>query len=165
MGADRGRQRTGAEAQYTKLKLAAGLSQRVTLADDVYLFSSQWYGQYSRDPLPGVEWVSLTERSAVRGFKRGTLSADNGWYWQNTLSRPLSWRAFTVTPRIGLDAGRVLSNAGDQGWQSGVGAVAGVTLSTASAQLDIEVGRARAISNNNFPGQSTQLLTRFSYSF
>ena len=165
LSADRGRQRTGAEAQYTKLKHSAGVSQRVTLADDVYLFNAQWYGQYSRDPLPGVEWVSLTERSAVRGFKRGTLSADNGWYWQNTLSRPLRWRAFTVTPRIGLDVGRVLSNAGDQGWQSGVGAVAGVTLSSASAQLDIEVGRARAISNNNFPSQSTQLLTRFSYSF
>ncbi|QPR29462.1 ShlB/FhaC/HecB family hemolysin secretion/activation protein [Edwardsiella hoshinae] len=165
LGADRGRLRTGAEAQYTKLKLAASWTQRFALCAADYRFTSQWYGQYSRDALPGVEWISLTERSAVRGFKRGTLSADNGWYWQNTLSRPLTWRALTLTPRIGVDVGRVRANTGHQGWQSGVGAVAGVTLAVTSAQLDIEVGRARALSNNYFPGQSTQLLTQFSYSF
>ncbi|WP_077999757.1 ShlB/FhaC/HecB family hemolysin secretion/activation protein [Edwardsiella tarda] len=165
LGADRGRLRTGAEAQYTKLKLAASLSQGFTLLGADYRFSSQWYGQYSRDPLPGIEWISLTDHSAIRGFKRGSLSADNGWYWQNTLLRPVTWRALTLTPRLGVDVGRVRSSIGQQGWQSGVGAVAGVTLNVMSAQLDIEVGRARALANHNFPKQSTQLLTQFSYSF
>ena len=70
-----------------------------------YQLNNLFYGQYSRDPLPGVEWLSLTDRSAVRGFSRSTQSGDNGWYLQNTLSRSFNLGAATLTPRLGADVG------------------------------------------------------------
>ena len=86
-GADRHPSSVHLDSQFTKGKLFANLSQRLHLGEATYQLNNLFYGQYSRDPLPGVEWLSLTDRSAVRGFSRSTQSGDNGWYLQNTLSR------------------------------------------------------------------------------
>jgi hemolysin activation/secretion protein len=125
----------------------ANLNQRLQLAGATYQLSNLLYGQYSRDRLPGVEWLSLTDRSAIRGFSRSTLSGDNGWYLQNTLSRSFTLGQSSLTPRIGGDVGRVLPRDNrPSGWQSSAGLSAGVTLRYQRAMFDVEASRGWLLS-------------------
>ncbi|MFN6887150.1 ShlB/FhaC/HecB family hemolysin secretion/activation protein, partial [Proteus mirabilis] len=73
---------------FTKVKLFANWYQRFSLWHSTFLFNSTFLGQYSHDTLPGVEWLSLTDKNAIRGFDQSTLSGDNGGYLRNTLSYP-----------------------------------------------------------------------------
>ncbi|MDW5502624.1 ShlB/FhaC/HecB family hemolysin secretion/activation protein [Pseudomonas lundensis] len=154
------------DAQFTKGKLFANLNQRFTLAGSTYQLSNLLYGQYSRDRLPGVEWLSLTDRSAIRGFSRSTLSGDNGWYLQNTLSRSFSLGQSTLTPRLGGDVGRVLPRDNrPSGWQSSAGLSAGATLRYQRAIIDVEASRGWLLSSHAMPDDPIQVLARFSYTF
>lgn len=154
------------DAQFTKGKLFANLTQRFTLAGSGYQLSNLLYGQYSRDRLPGVEWLSLTDRSAIRGFSRSTLSGDNGWYLQNTLSRSFNLGQSTLTPRVGGDVGRVLPRDNrPSGWQSSAGLSAGATLRYQRAIIDIEASRGWLLSSHTMPDDPIQVLARFSYTF
>ncbi|MGQ8708924.1 ShlB/FhaC/HecB family hemolysin secretion/activation protein [Serratia sp. TSA_198.1] len=165
-GADRHAAAGLPDAQFTKGKLFANLSQRVQLAGSTYQLSNLLYGQYSRDNLPGVEWLSLTDRSAIRGFSRSTLSGDNGWYLQNTLSRSFNLGQSTLTPRVGADVGRVLPRDNrPSGWQSSAGLSTGATLRYQRAILDIEASRGWILSGHPIPDDPIQLLARFSYTF
>ncbi|MBD2809312.1 ShlB/FhaC/HecB family hemolysin secretion/activation protein [Xenorhabdus sp. Vera] len=153
------------ESQFTKGKLFVNLSQRLTLGGETYQLNNLFYGQYSRDPLPGVEWLSLTDRSAVRGFRRSTQSGDNGWYLQNTLSHSVNLGPTTLTPRVGADVGRVLPRQDNSGWRSSAGLSTGATLHYQRVLLDIEVSRGWILSNHATPEDPIQVLARFSYTF
>lgn len=153
------------DSQFTKSKLFVNLNQRLHLGDATYQLNNQFYGQYSRDNLPGVEWVSITDRNAVRGFSRSTLSGDNGWYLQNTLSRSFNLGATTLTPRIGADIGRILPRQNNSGWRSSAGLSTGATLRYQQALVDLEVSRGRILSNHQTPEDPVLVLTRFSYTF
>ncbi|ANI29071.1 hemolysin activation protein [Yersinia entomophaga] len=153
------------DAQFTKAKMFATLSQRFSLWEQPYQLTHLFYGQYSRDPLPGVEWLSLTDRSAVRGFSRNTLSADNGWYLQNTLSRPMTLGNASLTPRIGVDVGRVQAHRDAVGWQSNMGLSAGVSFKYSQAVVDLDVSRGWLLSDQKSPTDPIQVLARLSYSF
>ncbi|QXI37491.1 ShlB/FhaC/HecB family hemolysin secretion/activation protein [Pseudomonas xantholysinigenes] len=64
--------------------------------------------QYSRDLLPAVEQVQLTDHTAVRGFRQHTMAGASAAVWRNTLSQPLplDWaRPLQMRPSIGLDIG------------------------------------------------------------
>lgn len=165
-GADRQGGAALPDPQFTKGKLFANLNQRVQLAGATYQLSNLLYGQYSRDRLPGVEWLSLTDRSAIRGFSRSTLSGDNGWYLQNTLSRSFTLDQSSLTPRIGGDVGRVLPRDNrPSGWQSSAGLSAGVTLRYQRAMFDVEASRGWLLSSHSMPDDPIQVLARFSYTF
>ncbi|AJI90097.1 ShlB/FhaC/HecB family hemolysin secretion/activation protein [Yersinia pestis] len=151
------------DSQFTKAKTSITSNHYFALFDDTYLFSNQFYGQYTRDRLPGVEWLSITDSSAIRGFSRNTLSADQGWYLQNTLSRRFTLGDATLTPRVGLDTGRLQQKP--QGWVSAMGLSAGVSLNYQNATLDIEASRGRLLSGPSKINDPTQILARFSYRF
>ncbi|BEO06033.1 ShlB/FhaC/HecB family hemolysin secretion/activation protein [Serratia marcescens] len=165
LGADRHPSSVHLDSQFTKGKLFANLSQRLHLGEATYQLNNLFYGQYSRDPLPGVEWLSLTDRSAVRGFSRSTQSGDNGWYLQNTLSRSFNLGATTLTPRLGADVGRILPRQDNSGWRSSAGLSSGATLRYRQALVDLEVSRGWILSNHATPEDPVQVLARFSYTF
>ncbi|CNI79862.1 ShlB/FhaC/HecB family hemolysin secretion/activation protein [Yersinia bercovieri] len=152
------------DSQFSKAKLAVTSNQYFKLFDDFYLFSNQFYGQYSHDRLPGIEWISITDSSAIRGFSRNTLSADNGWYLQNTLSHNIALGDITLTPRLGLDVGRIQQQQ-QQNWASAMGLSAGASINYRDLKLDIEVNRGRLLSATSPIKDPTQIMARFSYSF
>ncbi|MBS0056266.1 ShlB/FhaC/HecB family hemolysin secretion/activation protein [Yersinia sp. Marseille-Q3913] len=163
LGADHNLSARYQDSQFSKAKLAVTSNQYFKLFDDFYLFSNQFYGQYSHDRLPGVEWLSITDSSAIRGFSRNTLSADNGWYLQNTLSHNIALGDITLTPRLGLDIGRIQQP--QQNWASAMGLSAGASINYRDLKLDIEVNRGRLLSDTSPIKDPTQILARFSYSF
>ncbi|CAI0788188.1 Hemolysin transporter protein shlB precursor [Serratia entomophila] len=165
LGADRHPNAVHLDGQFTKGKAFVNLSQRLSLAGATYQLNNLFYGQYSRDPLPGVEWLSLTDRSAIRGFSRSTQSGDNGWYLQNTLSRSVNLGSVTLTPRLGADVGRVMPHQEKSGWNSSAGLSAGATLRYRHALADLEVSRGWILSESATPVDPIQVLARFSYTF
>ncbi|EBP7261159.1 ShlB/FhaC/HecB family hemolysin secretion/activation protein, partial [Salmonella enterica] len=114
---------------------------------------------------PGVEWLNLSDRGAVRGFSRSTLSGDNGWYLQNTLSRSFTLGTATLTPRLGADVGRILPRQDSSGWSSSAGLNSGVTWRYQQALVDLEVNHGWILSNHATPEEPVQVLARFSYTF
>ncbi|CNH50815.1 ShlB/FhaC/HecB family hemolysin secretion/activation protein [Yersinia kristensenii] len=163
LGADQNLSASYQDSQFTKTKATITSNQYFKLFDDFYLFSHQFYGQYTHDRLPGVEWLSVTDSNAVRGFSRNTLSADKGWYLQNTLSRNFSLGNTTITPRLGADIGRIQRSS--QGWSSAMGLSAGINVSYRDIKLDIEASRGHLLSGKSENKDPVQILARFSYSF
>ncbi|EKN3413234.1 ShlB/FhaC/HecB family hemolysin secretion/activation protein, partial [Yersinia enterocolitica] len=102
-GADQNLPANYQDSQFTKAKAVLTSQQYFKVFDDFYLFKNQFYGQYTRDRLPGTEWLTITDSNAIRGFSRNTLAADRGWYLQNTLSRNFTLGNTTITPRWGVD--------------------------------------------------------------
>ena len=154
--------------RFTKVKLFANWQQRFSLLDSTFLFNSVVIGQYSPDTLPGVEWLSLTDKSAIRGFDQSTLSGDNGGYLRHSLSYPYRINTFAMTPRIGLDAGRVQQHGNVEGWRSGYGISSGINFQYRQTQLDVEVAKGHLLyaqSNSNKTKDPTQVLVRFTYLF
>lgn len=150
---------------FTKSKMIINLNRRFHLFDSPYQFNSSLVGEYSRKKLMASERLSLTDRNAVRGFSRGSLSGDSGWYLKNTLSRYFWLGETTVIPRVGVDSGRVLSHGSKQGWQSNVGLSAGLALYYKSIQFDLEASRGFWLSDNNKRSEPVQYLLKSSYTF
>lgn len=163
LGADQGYSARHQDSQFTKAKAAITSRQYFKLFDDTYLLSNQFYGQYSRDRLPGIEWLSITDNNAIRGFSRNTLSADKGWYLQNTLSRNFTLRNTTITPRLGVDVGRIQQPS--QNWSSAMGFSTGINISYRDIKLDVEASRGHLLSGKSDSKDPINILARFSYSF
>lgn len=131
----------GPNPQFTKWKASLNWFQSLGLPGGPYQLNSALTGQTSRDYLPGVEQMDVSDASAVRGFRRNTLAGETGWSWRNTLSRRFELAGVGVTPRIGLDGGRVLPHRSVQQWQSIAGASLGLVFSYRKASLDLEYSR------------------------
>ncbi|MDC9582146.1 ShlB/FhaC/HecB family hemolysin secretion/activation protein [Xenorhabdus sp. PR6a] len=159
---------TDLNKQFTKGKLSANLQQRFTLFEVPYRFNSQFYAQYSQSGLPGVEWLNLTDRNAVRGFSQNGASADNGWYLRNTLSHSIPMGKGSLSLRTGVDIGQIKGHRSqDQdGWRSSAGLSAGLTLRYQQLVADVEISRGKLLSHQNrSTDEPMQLSTRFSYTF
>ncbi|CDG87983.1 ShlB/FhaC/HecB family hemolysin secretion/activation protein [Xenorhabdus bovienii] len=152
--------------QFTKGKLSVNLQQRFRLFDMSYRLNNQFYTQYSPNGLPGVEWLNITDRNAVRGFSKNTLSGDNGWYLRNTLSHSIPILKGSLDLRAGVDVGRVKGYRSQDGWQSSAGLSTGLTLRYQRLLADVEFSRGKLLSHQNRDkDESMQLLTRVSYTF
>ncbi|WP_047243605.1 ShlB/FhaC/HecB family hemolysin secretion/activation protein [Chromobacterium subtsugae] len=127
--------------QFSKLKLSLAWYQTLALPGGPYQWQSALSGQASRDRLPGVEQLDIADASAVRGFRNNSLVAETGWYWRNTLSRRLQYGGVTLTPRIGLDGGRVLQRGSQDAWQDIAGLATGATLGRGGLTLDLDYSR------------------------
>lgn len=150
---------------FTKGKLVVNFNQYLNLNDSIFQINSLFYGQYSNTPLPGVEWLNITDRNAVRGFSQNSLSADNGWYLQNTLSQNIDLGMITLTPRLGFDVGRVLSLQDDSNWYSAVGLSSGATLSYEHMLIDFEASKGFAFFKHGNTKDPIQVLSRVSFTF
>ncbi|PHM36232.1 ShlB/FhaC/HecB family hemolysin secretion/activation protein [Xenorhabdus innexi] len=153
--------------RFTKGRLSVNLQQNFRLFTVPYRLNSQFYTQYSPNGLPGVEWLNITDRNAVRGFSKNTLSADNGWYLRNTLSYALPLPESSLTFRVGADVGQVKShNRQESSWRSNAGFSVGAALRYQHFLADIEVNRGKTLSHQDRgKHEPVQLLTRFSYLF
>ncbi len=151
--------------QFTTGKLMVNFNHNFSLLNSPYQFDHVLVGQYSKNHAPSPEWISLTERNAIRGFSRSSQSADNGWYIKNTLSRHFFMGNVLFTPRIGIDTGRALRQDSQQGWQSNAGVSAGISMRYRNAFFDVEASRGWWHSDSNKQNEPVQVLGRIAYTF
>lgn len=100
--------------------------------------------QYSPEPLPAIEQMAVAGDTAVRGFRRATVSGASGAVWRNTLSLPLNNPLpvpLEIRPSLGLDAGWSRYDHGSP-TQRLLGAHAGLQLSLPRGQLSLDYQRA-----------------------
>ncbi|WP_305810287.1 ShlB/FhaC/HecB family hemolysin secretion/activation protein [Photobacterium kishitanii] len=70
--------------EFSKLKLSFNYSYSFNVFDSIYQLNNQLFAQYSPHALPGVEWLSLTDRSTVRGLVRRVFLVIMGGFSHNT---------------------------------------------------------------------------------
>ncbi|MGJ0627400.1 ShlB/FhaC/HecB family hemolysin secretion/activation protein [Xenorhabdus bovienii] len=151
---------------FIKGSLSAKLQQHFALFNLPFQFNTQFYAQYSPNSLPGIEWLNISDNSALRGFSKNSVSADNGWYLRNTLSHSIPIPKGSVTLNIGADIGQVLGYKSKVGWQSSAGLSTGITLNYQNLCADVELSQGKILSHQNKnAGELIQLLTRFSFRF
>ncbi|AXY33060.1 ShlB/FhaC/HecB family hemolysin secretion/activation protein [Yersinia pseudotuberculosis] len=151
--------------QFTTGKLMVNFNHNFSLLNSPYQFDHALVGQYSKNHAPSPEWISLTERNAIRGFSRSSQSADRGWYMKNTLSKHFFMGNILFTPRMGVDAGRALKHRSQQGWQSNAGVSAGISMRYHQALFDVEASRGWWLSDSNKQNEPIQVLGRIAYTF
>lgn len=113
-------------------------------ASNPWRWQSEINGQYSRNALPAVEQLLVSDDSTVRGFRLQTYSGATGAVWRNTYSRALqqTWDLpLQVRPFIGTDLGWTRTGPGSPS-QRLVGAAAGLELNLPSARLRLDYQRA-----------------------
>jgi len=74
------------KAQFEMLKFNAALYSRFKLLQQDFNFSSNIFGQISKDALYPSEQVNIGDFYSVRGFKNNSISSDNGGYIRNEIS-------------------------------------------------------------------------------
>ncbi|MDW5416936.1 ShlB/FhaC/HecB family hemolysin secretion/activation protein [Iodobacter sp. CM08] len=148
--------------EFTKAKLGIKLYRNFVIAEQAISLQSSWSWQGSRDRLPAIEQVELASQSAVHGFKRNSLSGDTGWYWRNTLSARLPLLGAFLSPRIGIDAGRVLQ--ANLGYQSLAGMTLGLSFNMQDFNIDLEYNRALHMPDK-FTNEEGQIISRLSWQF
>jgi hemolysin activation/secretion protein len=149
------------EPEFVKGKLSVNFNQYFNLFERNYLYNALWYTQYSPDYLPGVEWLSISDSAAVRGFSNTSLSSDDGWYLRNTVSHRFSGLGGIFTALIGADVGHLYAQ------QTAIGLSTGISYSYQwlSLGLDASQGRVLSANKNDFPEERVQLLGRISVVF
>lgn len=113
----------------------------------------RWQGelnlQYSREALPAVEQLLLSDDSAVRGWRQGTVAGTSGAVWRNTFSQPLPISApLEVRPQLGLDLGWARFNRNAPS-QRIAGASLGLELVRPGNRLRLDYQRALYASDRN----------------
>ncbi|WP_256384869.1 ShlB/FhaC/HecB family hemolysin secretion/activation protein [Photobacterium toruni] len=151
--------------QFVKYKFALDFNQYFTAFDANYQFKHQLFAQYSPDPLPGLEWLSLTERSAIRGFSHSSVSGDNGWYIRNTLSRSYWVAGSQVTPRVGFDLGQVYPQGKRRQESTAFGFSLGITAHYNQATIDIDISRGEIVSGSVTRNEPIMALFNLAYQF
>ncbi|MBO1555824.1 ShlB/FhaC/HecB family hemolysin secretion/activation protein [Yersinia pseudotuberculosis] len=151
--------------KFTTGKLMVNFNHNFSLLNSSYQFDHALVGQYSKNYAPSPEWISLTERNAIRGFSRSSQSADHGWYMKNTLSKHFFMGNILFTPRMGVDGGRALKHGSQQGWQSNAGVSAGISMRYHQALFDVEASRGWWLSDSNKQNEPVQVLGRIAYTF
>ncbi|AMC35763.1 ShlB/FhaC/HecB family hemolysin secretion/activation protein [Janthinobacterium sp. B9-8] len=148
--------------EFTKAKLGIKLYRNFVIAEQAISLQSSWSWQGSRDRLPAIEQLELASQSAVHGFKRNSLSGETGWYWRNALSTRLPILGAYLSPRIGLDAGRVLQS--NLGYQSLAGITMGLSFNMQDINIDLEYNRALHMPDG-FKNEEGQIISRLSWQF
>jgi len=105
--------------------------------------------QYSREPLPAIEQLLLSDDAMVRGWRQDTVAGASGAVWRNTLSQPLPLGLrVEVRPHLGLDLGwtRFAPNSPSQRI---AGAALGLELGQPGNRLRLDYQRALYTSERN----------------
>ena len=161
-GADNSRDKFSAsdtEPEFVKGKLLVNFNQYFSLFERNYLYNALWYTQYSPDYLPGVEWLSISDSAAVRGFSHTSLSSDGGWYLRNTLSHRFLGLEGIFTAHISADAGHLYAQ------QTAIGLSAGINYSYQWLSLGLDASQGWVLSEGDVPEENVQLLGRISVVF
>jgi hemolysin activation/secretion protein len=171
LGIDRGTSLLNAQTHndsvsnvFTKLRGDITTYYYFNFLEDTYLYRNRLAGQYSKHHLPGVEWIGISDNSAVRGLDKNNLSATDGWYFRNTLSRDFSAAPLKFTPRIGVDYGQI--NAGiESGFDKAIGLSLGQRITYKQASFDLEVSKAWVLNSPEYKQESVLVLARMGIEF
>lgn len=153
------------DKNYTKLALNTNLIQNRRLGDWVVGNRHTLSAQYSRNQFYSAKEFDATGRTAVRGFRNLSLSANRGAYLNNTFSfrRNVSPKIH-VEPFVGADVGAVKD---DTGWQKAAGVSLGVNVAQAgkwNVSFDVARGFARTTgSERTIRQEQVTALARFSF--
>lgn len=128
-------------AQFRKIKYGASYFVPFRAAGRDWAFNSSLTGQQAKTTLYGSEQISIGSMYSVRGFVKGSLSGDTGYYLRNDLStRSVFTPAGQVLPvrwYAGLDMGSVRNRAAGVPQGALVGAALGASVSWKGANWDI----------------------------
>ena len=128
-------------AQFRKIKYGASYFLPFHAAGRDWTFNSSLTGQQAKTTLYGSEQISIGSIYSVRGFVKGSLSGDTGYYLRNDLStRSVFTPAGQVLPvrwYAGLDMGSVRNRAAGVPQGALVGAALGASVSWKGANWDI----------------------------
>jgi hemolysin activation/secretion protein len=123
------------QAQFEKYTYGASFYKPFALGEQAMSWTSRLYGQYSQDPLYGIEQIAIGNLYTVRGFRNTSLPGRTGFYVRNDLGMPIPLGGGQVKPYLGYDFGHVEQAGTLQGWAIGVDAsYAGASLSLTYAQ-------------------------------
>ncbi|RSD29742.1 ShlB/FhaC/HecB family hemolysin secretion/activation protein [Vibrio pectenicida] len=172
IGIDRGTSLFGANTEstavdehFTKLRGNITTSYYFKMLEDTYLYRNRLVGQFSQHIIPGVEWIGISDSSAVRGLDINNLSSSDGWYLRNTLSRDINVTEWIFTPRLGLDYGQVDTGIEESGFDKAVGISIGQRATYKQASFDLEVSKAWILNSPEYKQESVLVLARLELEF
>jgi hemolysin activation/secretion protein len=94
------------QAGFGKWRASLSYLNQLPWAERSWQWHSQLSGQYSRDPLPPIEQLLLTDEYTVRGLRDLSLSGNTAVSWRNTLSGNLPLAVgWSLEPHVGADLG------------------------------------------------------------
>ncbi|MGL4416978.1 MAG: ShlB/FhaC/HecB family hemolysin secretion/activation protein, partial [Plesiomonas shigelloides] len=153
------------DSHFTKFTVNADLYRYFQPAGLNLQWHSQLAAQYSADPLPGIEWFTVSDTYAVRGFSSSNVAADSGAFWRNDLTyrRPLLGGELRLL--TGADIGQTLRGATHNPTYYAGGLTVGSDYQYQAVQAGIRVSRGRMWSAGRHTTEPLRVLARFSVSF
>lgn len=148
LGADREPPKAAAYKPLHRTYRATLLHLRHGSAQRPWRWQSELSVQYSQDDLPGIDQLSLSGDTAVRGF-RNYLHGASGAVWRNTFSYPLPVAlppGVEIRPQLGLDHGWTRETHKTPSERL-TGAAAGITVTLPGAHLRLDYQQPLHASN------------------
>jgi hemolysin activation/secretion protein len=128
-------------AQFRKIKYGASYFLPFRVAGRDWTLNSSLTGQQAKTTLYGSEQISIGSIYSVRGFVKGSLAGDSGYYLRNDLSTRqvlnLAGQAVPVRWYAGLDTGSVRNRAAGVPQGALVGAALGASVNWKGGNWDI----------------------------
>lgn len=128
-------------AQFRKIKYGASYFLPFRALGQDWSFNTTLTGQQAKTTLFGSEQISIGSIYSVRGFVKGTLAGDSGYYLRNDLSMRQAWtlagQFVPVRWYAGLDMGSVRNRAAGVPQGALVGAALGASINWGGASWDI----------------------------
>lgn len=130
-------------AQFDKYKYGASLYWPFMLGSREFSLQSSLVGQYAKDVLYGTEQILIGGPFSVRGFRKGSISGDTGFFVRNELSTSYSLQSWfgdafpfgVFRPFLALDYGHINNKFdADGGELSGISAGVNLTVGKFSLQ-------------------------------
>ena len=129
------------KAQFRKIKYGASYFLPFRGLGRDWTLNSSLSGQQAKTTLYGSEQISIGSIYSVRGFVKGSLSGDSGYYLRNDLStRSVFTPAGQVLPvrwYVGVDMGSVRNRAAGVPQGALVGAALGASVNWKGANWDV----------------------------
>jgi len=141
-------ERQNPHAQFDKLMLSDNWSGSIPIHHHTLNYEQQFLGQYSTQRLYGREQLSISDAPYIRGMSDWDVSGDNGFVFRNTLSMPFNQSNVYVSPRIGMDIGKVWNTWERNQKQQVRSASIGLTLRTTSVNIDLEYASGKTSSTS-----------------
>jgi hemolysin activation/secretion protein len=128
-------------AQFRKIKYGASYFLPFHALGRDWTFNSALTGQQAKTTLYGSEQISIGSMYSVRGFVKGSLAGDSGYYLRNDLSTRqvfnLAGQVVPVRWYAGLDTGSVRNRAAGVPQGALVGAALGASVNWMGGSWDI----------------------------
>ena len=145
------------EEEFKKLKLNIYYNKNFS---NNYNLSSSFTAQYSNDILPGVEYLSISDTSSVRGFDKTSLSSEKAWYLHNDFSKNLFFSNSVLTLGTSFDYGQIIEEK-KKAYSFGIFS----KYRNKSFTFDLSLAKAYLINRTYEKNENCYFLTKITYNF